>query len=129
MLVFGPLSSLFDLMTFAVLWWVFGAETQPAMFQTGWLVEGLVSQLLIVFVLRVAGPVWKASRPARPVVIAAAAVAVAGLVLPVSALAVPLGLRPLPGSYLLWLGAVLLGYGLAAELTKKLYLRRRPAWW
>jgi Mg2+-importing ATPase len=129
MLVFGPLSSLFDLMTFAVLWWVFSAETQPAMFQTGWLVEGLVSQLLIVFVLRVAGPVWKASRPARPVVIAAAAVAVAGLVLPVSALAVPLGLRPLPGSYLLWLGAVLLGYGLAAELTKKLYLRRRPAWW
>jgi Mg2+-importing ATPase len=129
MLVFGPLSSLFDLMTFAVLWWVFGAETQPAMFQTGWLVEGLASQLLIVFVLRVAGPVWKASRPARPVVIAAAAVAFAGLVLPVSALAGPLGLRPLPGSYLLWLGAVLLGYGLAAELTKRLYLRRRPAWW
>jgi len=129
MLVFGPLSSLFDLMTFAVLWWVFGAGTAPAMFQSGWFVEGLASQLLIVFLLRVAGPVWKASRPARPVVVAAAAVGIAGLVLPLSALAGPLGLRPLPGSYLLWLGAILLGYGFAAELTKKLYLRRRPAWW
>jgi Mg2+-importing ATPase len=129
MLAFGPLSSLFDLMTFVVLWSVFGAGTQPAMFQTGWFVEGLASQLLIVFVLRVAGPVWKASRPGRPVVIAASAVAIAGLVLPLSGLAGPLGLRALPGSYLLWLGAVLLGYGVAAELTKRVYLRRRPTWW
>jgi P-type Mg2+ transporter len=129
MLVFGPLSSLFDLMTFAVLWWVFGAGTQPAMFQTGWFIESLASQLLIVFLLRVAAPVRTASRPGRPVVVAAAAVALAGLALPLSALAGPLGMQPLPGSYLLWLGAVLLGYGLAAELTKKLYLRRRPAWW
>jgi Mg2+-importing ATPase len=129
MLAFGPLSSLFDVATFAVLWWVFHTGTQPALFQTGWFVEGLCSQLLVVFVLRTAVLSWRGARPGRPVLLASLAVALVGLFLPLTALAGPLGMLPLPGGYLLWLAAVLLGYGSAAELAKRLYLRRRPPWW
>ncbi|WP_445183348.1 magnesium-translocating P-type ATPase [Pseudonocardia sp. Cha107L01] len=129
MLAFGPLSSLFDMATFAVLWWVFHTGTHPALFQTGWFVEGLCSQLLVVFVLRTAVLSWRGARPGRPVLLASLTVALVGLLLPLTALAGPLGMRPLPGGYLLWLAAVLLGYGLAAELAKRLYLRRRLPWW
>src|SRR4029077_6894336 len=52
MLIFGPLSSVFDLATFAVLWWVFDLGEKPTTFQTGWFVEGLLTQLLVVLVLR-----------------------------------------------------------------------------
>jgi P-type Mg2+ transporter len=129
MLVFGPLSSLFDLATFAVLWWVFDAEAHPELFHTGWFVEGLASQLLVVLILRSAHPPWRATRPGRPVLIAAGTAAALGLLLPLSFLAGPLGLHPPPGMYLLWLAGVLAGYAMAAQLTKQLYLRRRPAWW
>jgi Mg2+-importing ATPase len=128
MLVFGPLSSLFDLSTFAVLWWVFDAGGQPATFQTGWFVESLLSQLFVVLILR-GRSATRGSRPARPVLLAAAAAAITGLLLPLSPLAGPLRMQPLPGSYLLWLVLVLTGYGLAARLAKNLYARRQPAWW
>ena len=129
MVVFGPVSSLFDLATFAVLWRLFDAGGQPALFRTGWFVEGLCSQLLVVFLLRVGAPVWRAVRPGRAPVLAAAVAASTGLLLPLTALADPLGLRPLPAGYLCWLVALLTGYGLATELAKRLYRRRRSAWW
>lgn len=129
MLVFGPLSSVFDLSTFAVLWWVFDAGGDPAAFQTGWFVESLISQVFVVLILRSrTSPLW-GSRPARPVLIAAAAAAITGLLLPLSPLAGALRMQPLPGGYLLWLVAVVIGYGLSAQLVKNVYARRRPAWW
>ena len=125
MLVFGPLSSLFDLATFAVLWHVFGAGTDPLLFQTGWFVEGLLSQLLVVLVLRGRGTPLRAS---RPVVLATAAAALAGLLVPLSPLAEPLRMQALPAGYLLWLVLVLAGYALAAQVAKRGYARRRT-WW
>ncbi|MFD2470541.1 magnesium-translocating P-type ATPase [Amycolatopsis silviterrae] len=125
MLVFGPLSSLFDLATFAVLWNVFGAGADPLLFQTGWFVEGLLSQLLVVLVLRGRGTPLRAS---RPVVLAAAAAATVGLLLPLSPLAGPLRMQELPAGYLVWLVLVLVGYGLAAQVAKRGYARRRT-WW
>ncbi|WP_033293480.1 magnesium-translocating P-type ATPase [Amycolatopsis jejuensis] len=119
MLVFGPLSSLFDLATFAVLWHGFGAGSNPLLFQTGWFVEGLLSQLLVVLVLR-----GRTIRAARPVVLAAAAAAVAGLLLPLSPLAGALKMQSLPPGYLLWLVVVLTGYALAAQLVKRV-----RTWW
>ncbi|MYW94362.1 magnesium-translocating P-type ATPase [Amycolatopsis rubida] len=125
MLVFGPLSSLFDLATFAVLWHVFGAGADPLLFQTGWFVEGLLSQLLVVLVLRGRGTSPRAS---RPVVLATAAAALVGLLVPLSPLAGPLRMQALPAGYLLWLVLVLAGYALAAHIAKRGYARRR-AWW
>ena len=123
MLVFGPLSSIFDLSTFAVLWWVFDVGSEPLLFQTGWFVEGLLSQLVVVLVLRGRG------RPSRPLVLAAVAAGLVGLLLPLSPLAEGLRMHPLPGGYLLWLVLVLAGYGLAALLAKRWYSRRAPALW
>lgn len=129
MLVFGPLSSLFDLSTFAVLWWVFGTGGDPATFQTGWFVESLVTQVFIMLVLRSRTSLIRGSRPARPVLMAAGAAAITGLLLPMSPLADVLRMQPLPGGYLLWLVVVVIGYGLSAQLAKKAYARGRPAWW
>ncbi|MDT8911931.1 magnesium-translocating P-type ATPase [Amycolatopsis sp. PS_44_ISF1] len=123
MLVFGPLSSIFDLSTFAVLWWVFDVGSQPLLFQTGWFVEGLLSQLAVVLLLRGRG------RPARPLVLAAAAAGLAGLLLPLSPLAPGLRMHPLPAGYLLWLALVLVAYGLAVLAVRRWYARRAPALW
>ncbi|WP_037344710.1 magnesium-translocating P-type ATPase [Sciscionella sediminilitoris] len=119
MLVFGPLSSLFDLATFAVLHWVFHAGAGE--FQTGWFLESLLSQLLVVFALRSAG----GSRVSKYVAGAAGIVALLGIALPFSPLAAALSFEPLPLSYAPWLIAVIACYGGAAVLTKRVYLRVR----
>ena len=129
MLVFGPVSSLFDLSTFAVLWWVFDTGTHPGVFQTGWFVESLLSQLLVVLVLRARPAPFRGGRPARAVLFAAAVAGLIGVLLPLTPVAGPLRMQPLPGSYLLWLALVLAGYVLAAQLAKRIHARRRPAWW
>ncbi|WIX98794.1 magnesium-translocating P-type ATPase [Amycolatopsis mongoliensis] len=121
MLVFGPLSSVFDLTTFAVLGRVFDAG--PALFRTGWFVEGLLSQVLVVLVLR--GRAVFA--PARAVIAAAAAATLAGVLLPVSPLAGALRLQSLPVAYLPWLLVVLAAYALAARAVARRFAR--PAWW
>jgi P-type Mg2+ transporter len=128
MLWFGPLSSLFDLATFAVLWWMFDAGERPSIFHTGWFVEGLLTQLLIVLVLRVRTAPWHGARPARPVVVAAASAAAIGLLIPATPLGGRLGLVPLPFGFLPWIGATLVVYGLTAQLAKRWYLRRHDDW-
>jgi Mg2+-importing ATPase len=130
MLVFGPLSSIFDLTTFAVLWWVFGADTaqRQVVFQAGWFVEGLLSQLLVVQLLRTREVPLLRSRPTRPVVAAALAAAAVGLLLPLSPLAGPLRMASLPAGFFPWLAGILLAYALAAQLIKARYLRRVPGW-
>jgi Mg2+-importing ATPase len=128
MLWFGPLSSMFDLVTFAVLWCIFDAGHRAALFHTGWFVEGLLTQLLIVLVLRVRTAPWRGAPPARPVVIASAAAAVIGLLISGTALGGRLGLVPLPLSYLPWIAVTALTYGLTAELGKRRYLRRHDDW-
>jgi Mg2+-importing ATPase len=124
MLIFGTVSSVFDLATFAMLWWVFDAGHSPTTFQTGWFIEGLLTQLLVVLVLRARTPPWRGARVARAVVVAAIASAAIGLLLPLTPLAAGLRMAQLPIAYLLWLTAVLAAYGLATHLMKKRYLVR-----
>jgi Mg2+-importing ATPase len=130
MLVFGPLSSIFDLTTFAVLWWALDANTpqHQAVFQAGWFIEGLLSQLLIVQLLRTRRTPLLRSRPSRPVVCAALAVGAAGLLLPLSPLAGPLRMGSLPAGFYPWLAGILLVYALAAQLIKTRYLRHHHDW-
>ena len=128
MLWFGPLSSLFDLVTFGVLWWFFHAGDHPATFQTGLFVEGLLSQVLVVLVLRAPGWPWQGARPPRLVLCAAAAAVGIGLLLPISPLAARLHLVPLGASYLPWLAAILAANLGAAHVVKRCYLRRHPGW-
>jgi Mg2+-importing ATPase len=126
MVFFGPISSLFDLATFAVMWWVFSANTpaEQGLFQSGWFVVGLLTQTLVVHMIRT---------PRLPIVHSRASVAltamtgfivVFGLWLPMGPLAATFKLQPLPLDFFAWLVGILLGYALLTTLMKRFYVRR-----
>jgi P-type Mg2+ transporter len=123
MVTFGAVSSAFDVVTFAALWWVFGGADHQTVFRTGWFIEGLLSQLLIVQVLRTGSAPWRPPRPAAVVVLSASLVALIGCVLPLSPLAGMLRLEPMPAGYAWFLIVVLLGYGAVAAVVKRRYVR------
>ena len=129
MVCFGPISSLFDLTTFALMWWVFGASSpdQQGLFQSGWFVVGLLTQTLIVHMIRTPKLPWLQSRASIPLSAMTLLVMAIGVWLPMGPLADSFKLQALPASFFPWLGAILLGYGLLTTLMKRLYLRRH-AW-
>lgn len=127
MLLVGPLSSVFDIALFAVMWRLFGAD-QPALFQSGWFVEGLLSQLLIVHVIRTKRVPFLGSRATWPVLAATVLVMAVGVALPFSPVAGALGMTALPVAYFPWLAAVLLGYCLLVQGVKTWYVRKFTNW-
>ncbi|HEY9223837.1 MAG TPA: magnesium-translocating P-type ATPase, partial [Variovorax sp.] len=126
MLFFGPLSSVFDIATFAVMWWVFAANdaSRQSLFQTGWFVVGLLTQTLVVHLIRTPRLPFVQSRAAPPLLAMTGAIALLGLWLPMGALAPYFKLQPLPAAYFGWLAAILLGYFLLTTLMKRLYVQR-----
>ncbi len=130
MLIMGPLSSLFDVLTFLLLWWGFDARSvaHAALFQSGWFLEGLFSQILAVHLLRTHRVPFLHSRAALPLLLASGGALVVGFWLPMTRLGTLLGLVPLPPAYSCWLLLILGGYCLLTELTKRWYLRRFGGW-
>ena len=120
MLIIGPISSLYDFVTFGVLLWVFRAS--EALFQTGWFVESLTTQTLILFVIRTAGNPLR-SRPSLPLAVTGMLVVLIGVILPFTPLAATLGFVPLPGTYFLFLGGVTITYLLLVEVVKRRLMR------
>jgi len=96
MLGIGPISSLYDFLTFGILLWVFHAS--EALFHTGWFVESLATQTLVLFVIRTAGRPWR-SRPSLALATTTVLMVLIGLALPFTPLAPVLGFVPLPGTY------------------------------
>jgi len=123
-LCFGPISSLFDYATFGLLWFGLGAAHDPARFQTGWFVESLLSQTLIVYVIRTATLPTLANRPSLPLVVASLLVCGTGLWLPWSPLSSLLGFAPLPAAYWWGLAAILAAYALVTQAAKAWLIRR-----
>jgi Mg2+-importing ATPase len=130
MLFLGPLSSLFDLATFGILFWVIEANKggQHAVFQSGWFIEGLLSQTLIVYMLRTRKIPFIQSWPGGPLLISTVIVMIVAAVLPFSAIGSAIGLVPVPPVYFFWLGGILLTYCLAVQVLKKWYLSRFKNW-
>ena len=120
MLVFGPLSSFFDFLTFAILLWI--SRTNEALFHTGWFVESVISATLVVFVLRTRLPFWR-SRPSKAMLAATSGVALVTLALPYSPLAQLLDFQPLPPILLLIIGCIVGLYFLTAEVVKRWFFR------
>jgi Mg2+-importing ATPase len=121
MLVFGPISSLFDFLTFAVMLQVFHAG--PSLFRSGWFVESLATQTLVIFVIRTRRvPFWR-SRPGRLLTVAVLAVVAVGAYLPYSPVAHTLGFRPLPASFFAVLVAMVAIYLLLVEQVKRWFYR------
>jgi len=121
MIAFGIISSLFDFLTFAVLLYVLRATTEE--FRTGWFVESVMTEVLIIVVMRTWKPFYK-SLPGRTLSIAMLVVVLITLALPYSPLSGPLGLVPLKASWLLMLGLITVAYAVATELPKRLFYRR-----
>ena len=126
MLFFGPISSAFDMVTFAVMWWVFGANSlaSQTLFQSGWFTVGLLTQTLVVHMVRTPKLAFVQSHASAPLLTMTAAIMVAGLWLPWSPLAGYFNLQALPPAYYAWLLAILMGYCVATSLMKRVYIRR-----
>jgi P-type Mg2+ transporter len=120
MLYVGPISSVFDFVTFYVLLRYFQAG--QTFFHTGWFVESLATQTLVIYVIRTMGSPFK-SNPSKPLVITTLLVVAAGVLLPFTALAGPLGFVPLSGAFYLFLSAAALLYLTAVQLAKGLLFR------
>jgi Mg2+-importing ATPase len=117
-LCFGPISSLFDYATFGLLWFVLGASHDAALFQTGWFVESLLSQTMIVYVIRTSALPTLANRPSAPLLAASLLVCATGLWLPWSPLASALGLTVPPHGYWWGLGGILAAYAVVTQVAK-----------
>lgn len=115
MLVFGPLSSVFDLLTFSFLLWALQAD--QVLFHTGWFVESVLSAAIVVFAVRTRLPFLR-SMPSNAMLGMTLLVAGITLVLPYTSLAPLLGFAPLPLTYLLSIFGIIALYFLSAELAK-----------
>lgn len=141
MLRIGPTSSVFDIATFLLMYFVIcpaftGGElytslTDPAsralyvsVFQTGWFVESMWSQALVIHMLRTPKLPFVQSRAAAPVTLLTLAGSCAVTVIPFTPLGTALGFTALPAAYFLWLAAIVAGYMLLATAVKKSYVRR-----
>jgi Mg2+-importing ATPase len=126
MLFFGPISSLFDLVTFGVMWWVLAADggARPGQFQSGWFVESLLTQTLVVHMLRTPKLPFVRSHAAASLMVMTLAIMAFGLWLPMGPLAGYFRLQALPPAYVGWLVAILLGYATLTTVMKRFYIER-----
>jgi Mg2+-importing ATPase len=126
MVFFGPISSIFDVTTFAMMWFVFGAQTpdQQTLFQSGWFVVGLLTQTLIVHMIRTPKLPFVQSRAATPLLATTIAIMAIGVFLPMGPLSHYFKLQPLPPLYFVFLPLILLGYMGLTQAMKGAYARR-----
>jgi Mg2+-importing ATPase len=123
-LFIGPLSSVFDYLTFFLMLYVFKCWHNPALFHTGWFVESLFTQTLIIHVIRTNKIPFIQSRASWPLIATSLAIVAVGAWLTVSPLASTLGFVPLPASFWLFLAVMLLGYALLTQVVKSWFVRR-----
>ncbi|HMF24433.1 MAG TPA: magnesium-translocating P-type ATPase [Pseudolabrys sp.] len=130
MVFIGPISSIFDVVTFLVMWNVFQANTveKQSLFQSGWFVVGLLTQTLIVHMIRTQHIPFIQSRAATPVILLTASIMAFGIYLPFSPLGAHLNMVPLPVSYFGWLAGILLSYCLLTQMVKTIYIHRFGQW-
>ncbi|QYC39885.1 Magnesium-transporting ATPase, P-type 1 [Nonomuraea coxensis DSM 45129] len=124
MLFFGPISSLFDFATFAVMLGLFQAG--PPLFRTGWFVESLATQVLVVFAIRTRRVPFFRSRPSVPLLLAALGVVTVGALIPATPFAAALGFQPLPGPFFVVLGLMVAAYLVLIECGKRWFYRGVP---
>ena len=123
MLVLGPISSAYDFLTFGVMLGVFHAA--PPLFRTGWFVESLATQTLVIFVIRTAGRPWS-NPPSRALAWGVGASVATGVLLPFTPLAGWLGFTPLPPAFFGALLAMIVAYLALVEAVKRWFYRRYP---
>lgn len=125
-LYIGPISSIFDYITFALMFFYFKANTpaHQSLFQTGWFVEGLLSQTLIVHLIRTRRIPFIQSWATAPVVALTSLIMVIGIIIPFTPVGTAIGLTPLPLIYFPFLIAILISYALLTQIVKNWFIKR-----
>jgi Mg2+-importing ATPase len=137
MVVVGPISSIFDYATFALMWFVFGCSrfldpaagptakaSSAGLFQTGWFVESLLTQTLIVHIIRTQRIPFFESRASLPMTLTTLTIMGVAVWLPYSPFASDLEMVPLPPTFFLWIGAFLVAYATVTHRVKTWFLHR-----
>jgi Mg2+-importing ATPase len=144
MIYIGPISSVFDITTYLLMFFLIGPMAFSGvayhlldgaqqlefakLFQSGWFVEGLLSQTLIVHMIRTRKIPFIQSRTSLPVTLSTLAVMLVGIILPFTAIGATAGFEPLPPGYFPWLIITLFCYCVLTQITKKWYIRRFGRW-
>jgi Mg2+-importing ATPase len=130
MIFIGPISSIFDYATFALMYFVFKANSveHQSLFQSGWFIEGLLSQTLIVHMIRTRKIPFIQSWAATPVIALTSLIMAIGIFIPFSPLAFALKMQPLPMSYFPWLIAILVSYCLLTQFIKNWFIKKFNQW-
>jgi len=126
MIFIGPISSLFDYLTFAVMWFVFGATTpaQQALFNTGWFLESLASQTLVIYIIRTNRIPFIQSNPSKPLVITTLLVLAFAFIFANSGLGAIMGFTPLPWQFFVILFFMLVTYLALVQTVKSWFLKK-----
>jgi Mg2+-importing ATPase len=124
MIFIGPISSIFDYATYAMMLFVFGSWTNPSLFQTGWFVESLLTQTLIIHIIRTARIPFIESRASPALITTTIIICCVGVVLPFTWAGAALGFTPLPWLYWPLVLGMLLSYAVLTHLVKAWFVRR-----
>ncbi len=130
MIFIGPISSVFDIITYLVMWYFFDCQTpeSQSFFQSGWFIEGLLSQTLIVHMIRTRKIPFIQSRASWPVMSLTFFIMAIGIYIPFSPFGSSIGLQPLPLIYFPWLIGILLSYCMLTQVVKGWYIKRFGKW-
>ncbi len=112
------------------MWFVFKANTpaMQALFQSGWFVEGLLSQTLVVHMIRTKKIPFIQSRATAPVLLLTGVIVVVGIFIPFTSFGASIGLQALPLSYFPWLIGILLSYCILTQIVKTMYIKKFNRW-
>ena len=130
MFAFGTISTILDIICFAVLWFVLKFDTieKQALFQTGWFAFGIISQTLIIHMIRTHKVPFLQSKSSKQLLISTFAITIITLIIAFTGVATIFDLRKLPYEYMLWIVILLCVYILFIQVYKKIYLRRNKEW-
>ncbi len=130
MIWIGPISSIFDVVVYIFMWWFFKCQgpEMATLFQSGWFIEGLLSQTLIVHMIRTRKIPFIQSRASWPVMIMTFSIMAIGIAVPFTSFGASVGMMPLPLSYFPWLIGTLLAYCVLTQGLKVLYIKAFSRW-
>ena len=125
MLFIGPISSIFDYATFFTMLYVFKAWNNPSLFQTGWFVESLLTQTLIIHIIRTAKIPFLQSRASAPLMFTSLLICAVGIALPnISWVREALRFTELPPLYWAFIGGFLISYAILTHIVKTWFVER-----
>lgn len=126
----GPLSSVFDILTFGILFWIMGYNTidKAPLFQCGWFIFGSLSQIIIIHIIRTSKIPFVESLPSKPLILSTFIVGILVIFIGFSEVSRGFEMQPMEWSYGPWLGLLLIGYCIVSQIMKKVYIKSFGDW-